>query len=393
MGRIMGIRPDIAARHGELTAIRRDIHRHPETAFEEERTAATVAERLAASGIEVRSGLAKTGVVGTLRRGDSGRAIALRADMDALNMAERNDFDHRSVHPGKMHACGHDGHTAMLLGAARHLAEKGSFDGAVHFIFQPAEECVGGARVMVEEGLFETFPVEGVYGMHNMPGLAAGRIAVSPGPVMASADEFFIDIAGVGGHGAFPHRAVDPVYVVGEIIVALQTIVARGADPLQPAVVSVTMVQAGEASNVIPETARLVGTARAFSGETRDLIEASMKRVVAGIAAAHGATAEVAYRRGYPATVNHPAESEIAARAAARAVGDGNLVRDFPPMMGSEDFAFMLAARPGCYVFIGNGEGDGYPMCHSPHYDFNDDILPIGASYWVSLVEDVLARG
>ena len=386
----MKIEADIAARHESLKSFRRDIHRHPETAFEEVRTAARVAERLEACGIEVHTGLAETGVVGVLRRGVSNRAIGLRADMDALNLTELNAFDHRSTIPGKMHGCGHDGHTAMLLGAAEHLAAKETFNGTVYFIFQPAEEAIGGGRVMVEEGLFDRFPVEGVYGMHNMPGLAAGHIAASTGPVMAAADIFTITITGAGGHAAFPHRTVDPVFAAGEIIVALQTIVARNTDPLSSAVVSVTMMAAGEASNIIPETATLTGSARTFTGEMRDLVETTMKRIVEGVVAAHGATATLDYARGYPATVNHPAECEIAARAAAAAVGADKVVRDFPPMMGSEDFSYMLLARPGCYVFIGNGEGDAHPMCHSPDYDFNDDILPAGVTYWARLVEEVL---
>ena len=388
----MNIRPEIAARQDELTAFRRDIHRHPETAFEEVRTAALVAERLEAAGLEVHRGLATTGVIGTLRAGTSNRAVGLRADMDALDLTELNDFDHRSAHAGKMHGCGHDGHTTMLLGAAEHLAETRAFDGTVHFIFQPAEEGGGGARVMIEEGLFEKFPVEALYGMHNMPGLAAGKIAASPGPVMASADEFAVTVRGVGGHAAFPHRAVDPVFTAAEIIVALQTIVARNADPLHAAVVSVTMMAAGEASNIIPETASLRGSARAFTADMRERIETAIRRIATGVAQAHGASAEVDYGQGYPATVNHPDETAIAACAAVLAVGEANVVRDFPPMMGSEDFSCMLEAVPGCYVFIGNGEGDAHPMCHSPHYDFNDDILAIGASYWVSLVESTLAE-
>ena len=391
----MKIEADIAARHASLKAFRRDIHRHPETAFEEVRTAAAVAERLEACGIEVHTGIATTGLVGVLRRSSSNRAIGLRADMDALNLTEYNDFDHRSTIDGKMHGCGHDGHTAMLLGAAEHLAsrnndETANFSGTVYFIFQPAEEGGGGGQAMVEEGLFERFPVEGVYGMHNMPGLAMGHIAASPGPVMAAADVFTITITGAGGHAAFPHKTVDPVFAAGEIIVALQSIVARNTDPLSSAVVSVTMMAAGEASNIIPETATLTGSARTFTDEMRDLVEANMKRIVEGIAAAHGATAALDYQRGYPATVNHSAESEIAKRAAVAAFGAENVVHDFAPMMGAEDFSYMLQARPGCYVFIGNGEGEAHPMCHSPNYDFNDDILPIGVSYWARLVEEVL---
>jgi hippurate hydrolase len=386
----MKIDADIAARHESLKSFRRDIHRHPETAFEEVRTAAAVAARLKACGIGVHTGLAETGVVGVLRSGDSNRAIALRADMDALNLTEHNSFDHRSTVPGKMHGCGHDGHTAMLLGAAEHLATNPAFNGTVYFIFQPAEEEIGGARVMIEQGLFERFPVEGVYGMHNMPGLAAGRIAVSSGPVMAAADIFTITITGVGGHAAFPHRTVDPVFAAGEIIVALQTIVARNTDPLDSAVVSVTMMQAGEASNIIPEIATLTGSARTFTDAMREKLEAAMRRIVEGVATAHGAVATLDYARGYPATVNHAGESKTAKRAAAATVGGDNVVHDFPPMMGAEDFSYMLRERPGCYVFIGNGEGDAHPMCHSPDYDFNDDILPIGVSYWAHLVEEAL---
>ena len=383
----------ILAYHDELTAIRRDIHKHPETAFEEERTAAIVAERLAAWGIEVHRGLAKTGVVGTLRCGASQRAVGLRADMDALKLDELNDVPYRSVHEGKMHACGHDGHTAMLLGAARYLAETRTFDGTVHFVFQPAEELDGGGKVMIEDGLFERFPVDAIYGMHNMPGLPAGQFAVVPGAVLASADTFGITISGVGGHGAWPHECTDPVLIAGEIILALQSIVSRGTDPLLSAVVSVTQMRAGDAANVIPETAELAGTARAFSSKVRDAIEASMRRITEGVCAAHGATGAVAYERGYPPTVNHPEESEIAAAAAARVVGGDNVVRELAPMMGSEDFSYMLEARPGCYIFIGNGVGDDVAICHSPRYDFNDDILPIGAEYWVSLVESALAKG
>ena len=386
----MKIEAGIAARHESIKAFRRDIHRHPETAFEEVRTAALVAERLQACGIEVHTGLAETGLVGVLRRGNSNRAVGLRADMDALNLTEHNDFEHRSSIDGKMHGCGHDGHTAMLLGAAEHLAAKENFNGTVYFIFQPAEEGGGGGKRMIEDGLFERFPVEGVYGMHNMPGLGVGHIAASSGPVMASADVFTITITGTGGHAAFPHKTVDPVLIAGEIIVALQTIVARNTDPLHSAVVSVTMIAAGEASNIIPETATLTGSARTFTAEMRRLVEVNMKRMIEGIAAAHGATASLDYEHGYPATVNHRLESEIAARAAAAAIGAENVVHDFAPMMGAEDFSYMLEERPGCYVFIGNGEGDAHPMCHSPDYDFNDDILPIGMSYWVRLVEEVL---
>ncbi len=379
----------IAALHDELTEIRHDIHRHPEIAFEEVRTADIVADKLESWGLDVDRGLGKTGVVGTLRAGDSNRAIGLRADMDALPVDELNSFDHRSVIDGKMHACGHDGHTTMLLGAARYLAENRSFNGIIHFIFQPAEEMYGGAKVMIEDGLFEKFPVEGVYGMHNMPGLPAGQFSVASGPVMAAADEYRVKITGVGGHAAYPHYAVDPVYVASEIIVALQTIASRRVDPLGSVVVSTTVLRAGNAGNVIPESAEMVGSARAFTIETQDEIESSIRRIAEGVAQAHGATAEVGYTRGYPPTINHSAETEIARRAAIRTVGAENVGAGGLPMMASEDFSFMLNERPGCYLFIGNGEGDHAVECHNPNYDFNDAILPIGVRYWVNLVEDI----
>ena len=375
--------------HDELIEIRHDIHRHPEIAFEEVRTADIVAEKLASWGLDVHRGLGKTGVVGTLRAGDSNRAIGLRADMDALPVDELNSFDHRSVIDGKMHACGHDGHTTMLLGAARYLAQNRDFSGTVHFIFQPAEEMFGGAKYMIEDGLFEKFPVESVFGMHNMPGLPAGHFSVAAGPVMAAADEYRVKITGVGGHAAYPHYAVDPVYIASEIIVALQTIASRRVDPLGSVVVSTTVLRAGNAGNVIPESAEMVGSARAFTTGVQDEIEGSIRRIAEGVAQAHGATAEVAYERGYPPTINHPAETEIARQAAIRTVGAENVGAAGLPMMASEDFSFMLNERPGCYLFIGNGEGDHAVECHNPHYDFNDDILPIGVRYWVTLVEDV----
>ena len=379
----------IAELHDELIEIRHDIHRHPEIAFEEVRTADIVAGKLASWGLDVDRGLGKTGVVGTLRAGDSNRAIGLRADMDALPVDELNTFDHRSQHDGKMHACGHDGHTTMLLGAARYLAQNRDFNGTIHFIFQPAEEMYGGAKYMIEDGLFERFPVESVWGMHNMPGLPAGHFSVAAGPVMAAADEYRVKITGVGGHAAYPHYAVDPVYIASEIIVALQTIAARRVDPLGSVVVSTTVLRAGNAGNVIPETAEMVGSARAFTVELQDEIEGSIRRIAEGVAQAHGATAEVEYERGYPPTINHAAETEIARQAAIRTVGAENVGAGGLPMMASEDFSFMLLERPGCYLFIGNGEGDHAVECHNPHYDFNDDILPIGARYWVTLVEDI----
>ena len=379
----------IAELHDELIEIRHDIHRHPEIAFEEVRTADIVAQKLADWGLDVDRGLGKTGVVGTLRAGSSNRAIGLRADMDALPVDELNAFDHRSVIDGKMHACGHDGHTTMLLGAARTLAQNRDFNGTVHFIFQPAEEMYGGAKFMIEDGLFDKFPVEGIWGMHNMPGLPAGHFSVATGPVMAAADEYRVKITGVGGHAAYPHYAVDPVYIASEIVVALQTIAARRVDPLGSVVVSTTVLRAGNAGNVIPESAEMIGSARAFTTELQDEIESSIRRIAEGVAQAHGATAEVEYTRGYPPTINHSAETEIARQAAIRTAGAENVGAGGLPMMASEDFSFMLLERPGCYLFIGNGEGDHAVECHNPHYDFNDDILPIGARYWVNLVEDV----
>ena len=385
----MSIELQIAELHDELIEIRRDIHRHPEIAFEEVRTADIVAGKLESWGLDVHRGLGKTGVVGTLRAGDSNRAIGLRADMDALPVDELNSFDHRSVNDGKMHACGHDGHTTMLLGAARHLAKNRNFNGTIHFIFQPAEEMYGGAKYMIADGLFEKFPVEGVWGMHNMPGLPAGCFSIASGPVMAAADEYRVTVSGVGGHAAFPQFAVDPVYIASEIIVALQTIASRRVDPLGSVVVSTTVLRAGNAGNVIPESAEMVGSARAFTVEMQDEIESSIRRIAAGVAQAHGATAEVEYTRGYPPTINHPAETEIARQAAIRAVGAENVGVGRLPMMASEDFSFMLLERPGCYLFIGNGEGDHAVECHNPHYDFNDDILPIGVRFWATLVEDI----
>ena len=384
----------IADFHDDMTAWRRDIHAHPETAFEENRTADVVAGKLESFGIEVHRGLAKTGVVGRLRAGRSPNAIGLRADLDALNLLEKNDVDYRSKHDGKMHACGHDGHITMLLGAARYLAETRNFDGTVHFIFQPAEEGGGGGRVMVEEGLFEQFPCTAVYGMHNWPGMPQGRIGVRTGAMMASADLFEIHIRGRGGHAAMPHYAIDPVVVGAQMVNALQTIASRTNDPLDSVVVSVTQFHAGTADNVIPDEAVLSGTCRALSPEGRDMIERRMRETVEGIAASHGIAAELNYRRNYPVLVNTAEETQKAARAAAKVVGEANVAVDNPPVMGSEDFAFMLQAKPGSYVWIGNGVGaEGGCMVHNPHYDFSDEILPLGASYWATLVEQELARG
>ncbi len=389
---IMPIINRIAAFHDEMTAWRRDLHAYPETAFQEHRTADYVAAKLSEFGIPMDRGLAGTGVVGTIKRGE-GPVIGLRADMDALHIHEANGFGHKSQNAGKMHACGHDGHTTMLLGAARYLAEAGRFRGTVHLIFQPAEEGEGGGRKMIEEGLFKKFPVQEVYGMHNWPDLPVGHFAVRAGPMMAATDKFEIVVTGKGGHAAMPHTVIDPVVAAAHIVTALQQIASRNTHPVDSAVVSVTQIHAGEAWNVIPEQVLLRGTARAFKPAVRDMVERRMKEVVDGIAAAHGAEATYKYMRGYPPTVNHERETEIAARVASAVVGEANVDRSPMPTMGGEDFAYMLEQKPGCYIFIGNGAADGGRLLHSPHYDFNDEILPIGASYWATLVEQVLPAG
>jgi len=378
--------------HGEMTAWRRDLHAHPETAFEEHRTSNVVAGLLTAFGLEVHRGLAKTGVVASLRAGKGTRAIGLRADLDALPIREENTFAHRSTYDGRMHACGHDGHTAMLLGAAKYLAATRGFDGTVHFIFQPAEENEGGGRALVEEGLFERFPCDAVYGMHNWPGMAVGQFGVLPGPMMASFDIFEIGIAGRGAHAAMPHNGIDPVVAGSALVQALQTIPSRSVNPVDAAVVTVTQFHAGDTWNVIPGHAVLRGTTRAFRPEIQDEIERGVRRVCAGIDAAYGTSSAVRYERRYPPTINAPRETAVAAAAIAKVVGEENVRTDLQPTMGAEDFAFMLQAKPGCYVWIGNGPGDGGCMLHNPRYDFNDDCLPIGASYWATLVEHVLAK-
>ena len=395
----------IAQFHDDMTAWRRSLHAQPETAFEERLTADFVADKLGGWGIEVHRGLAETGVVGVLHgaegdgtatgTGGNGRTIGLRADLDALHIHELNDFAHRSTIDGKMHACGHDGHTTMLLGAARYLAETRNFDGTVYFIFQPAEENEGGARVMVEEGLFERFPAAAVYGMHNMPGLAAGRVGLRAGPAMAAFDIFEITVTGDGTHAAMPHLGNDPIVIAAQIVGALQTIVSRRADPIESVVVSVTQFHAGDTWNVIPHQAVLRGTARCFKPEVRDLIEAEIEKIARGTCAAHGASMSYRYERRYPALVNSERETEIAAGVAAQVVGEDNVTLGAPPLMGSEDFAYMLEARPGCYIWLGNGEVGGPGGCnvHNPRYDFNDEISVIGASYWAKLVETALPRG
>ncbi len=383
----------IADFHHDLAAWRHEIHAHPETAFEERRTSEFVAKRLQEFGIEVHRGLAGTGVVGTLKGAQPGsRAIALRADMDALHIHEKNGTDYASKTPGKMHACGHDGHTAMLLGAARYLAETRNFAGTVHFVFQPAEENEGGGRVMVEDGLFEKFPVESVYGMHNWPGMPVGKFALRAGPMMASFDIFEITVKGKGTHAALPHLGIDPVIAAAQIATGLQTIASRNMHPLDSAVLSVTQIHGGDTWNVIPDEVVLRGTTRSFKTEIQEAMEASIRRIADGVAAAMGASAAVLYERRYPPTVNSARETDIAASAAGEIVGDANVDRELQPTMGSEDFAFMLQAKPGAYLFIGNGARNNGAGLHNPHYDFNDEILPIGASYWARLVERVLVR-
>jgi hippurate hydrolase len=380
--------------HEQLVSWRRELHAHPQTAFEETYASEFVGAKLRDFGIGVHTGMAKTGVVGTLVGSGSAtgqlRAIALRADIDALDIHEQNDLPYKSTFPGKMHACGHDGHTTMLLAAAKYLAETRRFAGTVHFIFQPAEENEGGGRVMVEEGLFDRFPAEAVFGLHNWPGMPIGEFAVANGPAMAAFDVFEIAVAGRGTHAAMPHVGVDPIVVGSQIVSALQTIASRETDPLDQIVVSVTQFHAGDTWNVIPEQATLRGTVRTFQETTRARAEKSLDRIATSVAAALGAQAKVRYERRYPATVNTPRETEWAAAAAVDVVGQEHVARDAPPCMGSEDFAYMLQVRPGCYIWAGNGSAENGRLLHSPHYDFNDDLIPVGASYWVRLVERLL---
>lgn len=384
----MPIKNTIAGFHDEMTAWRHHLHANPETAFEEFQTADFVAQKLSEFGVEVHRGMAGTGVVGVLRRGE-GRAIGLRADMDALNIEEQNDTPYRSQVPGKMHACGHDGHTTMLLGAAKYLAESGRFQGTVHFIFQPAEENEGGARVMVEDaGLFEQFPMESVFGMHNWPQLGQGKIAVQAGPMMAAADMFELTIRGKGGHGALPHLCNDPVVIGAQIIQAFQGIISRRVNPHQAAVISVTQMRGSDSLNIIPATAVLGGTVRTFDPQVQDDIQQTMQTMAEHICQAHGASAEFRYERRYPATINEVTGTQAAVQAAGAVVGSDNLVLDPEPSMGSEDFSFMLQKKPGSYIWLGAG---GEYMVHHPKYDFNDAILPVGASYWAELTEQLLA--
>ena len=390
----MPINNRIAHFHDDMTAWRRDLHEHPELGFEEQRTSDIVAAKLAEWGIAVHRGLAGTGVVGTLKVGNSDRAIGIRADMDALPMSEANEFAHRSKTDGKMHACGHDGHTTMLLGAAKYLAETRNFDGTVHFIFQPAEEGGGGGRVMVEEGLFDKFPVDAVYGLHNDTTLPVGEVSVVAGPVQAASDSFRIHITGKGGHAAKPHFCIDPVLVGSHIVVALQSIASRRVNPLDSVVISTCQFHAGSATNVIPHTGWLDGTVRTLTPEVRDDAQRLLTQIAETTAAAFGAEARVEYTRKYPVTRNHAAETDRIAAAAARVLGEDRVIRERVPSMGGEDFAFMLEARPGCYIKVGQAGADkGQIPVHHPSYDFNDDILPIGASIWSALVEQELPRG
>lgn len=386
----MKILPELKDLHKEMTEWRHRIHKHPETAFEEYETSDFVAEKLESFGIEVHRGLGKTGVVGTLTQGSGNRAIGLRADMDALDLQELNEFDYRSEVDGKMHGCGHDGHTVMLLGAAKHLAATKNFDGTVRFIFQPAEENVAGGRVMISDGLFEKFPVDSVYGMHNMPGHTVGTFAVRKGPIMASADFFEARIIGNGGHGAFPHLATDPIVIAAEIIQAWQTIVSRNVDPLHSAVITVAQIHGGHTGNVIPAEVVMAGTTRAFDPDIQNMIEQRMRQLVVGIAEAHGAKAEFTYDRRYAPTINTADETDEAIAAAVDLVGDEGVNKDVTPVMGAEDFSWMLKERPGCYIMIANGAGEGSCHVHNPNYDFNDEILPLGANYWVQLTERIL---
>jgi len=381
--------------HEDMVTWRHHIHKHPELSFKEDLTSDYIAAVLEANDIEMHRGLAVTGIVATIHGKKEGRVIGLRADMDALPIQEKNDFSHKSVHDGKMHACGHDGHSTMLLGAAVHLKENNNFSGTVHFIFQPAEEGGGGGRVMVEEGIFEKFPCEAVYGMHNWPGMAEGQFAVHDTAVMAANETLKISIKGKGGHAAMPDQCVDPVVIGAQIITALQSVVSRNIAPLDSAVVSITMLDAGFVSNVIPNDMNLTGSLRYFSTDVGNEVKAKIKKIVEGISHSMGATATFSSTPNYPATVNTPKHAELCANAAAEVVGSGNVLRNEKPSMGSEDFSFLLNASEGAYIWIGNGlvpeDGpEGGCMLHNTEYDFNDEILPLGSSYWVQLVQGIL---
>ena len=375
---------------GEMQEWRRDIHAHPEIAFEEHRTAQIVADKLESFGIEVETGIAGTGVVGTLRKGMGNRSIGLRADLDALLINETNDFEYKSKNPGQMHACGHDGHTTMLLGAAKYLSEQGNFDGTVNFIFQPAEENEGGGRVMIEDGLFDKYPVESVYGMHNIPGMPVGSFAIKPGPIMAAFDIFNLKVIGRGGHAAMPQTTVDPIIVGTKIIDAFQAIISRSIDPQEPSVLSVTQFHGGDAYNVIPNQVEIKGCTRCFSPNVQKKLEDEMRQISESICKAYGADCEFHYEHRYPAPINSEEEANLAGQVAQEIVGEERVNLSPKPGMGSEDFAYMLQEKPGSYIWIGNGDGEGSCMIHNPGYDFNDEILPIGATYWVKMAEEIL---
>ena len=391
----MNLIEPILADAAAVAAIRRDIHAHPELCFQEERTADVIAKALTDWGIPIHRGMGKTGVVGIVKNGNSPRAVGLRADIDALPMTEHNTFAHASKHAGKMHACGHDGHTAMLLAAAKHLSRHRNFDGTVYLVFQPAEEGGGGAREMIKDGLFDKFPMEAMFGVHNWPGMKVGAFGVNPGAMMASSNEFNITIRGRGAHAAMPHLGIDPVPVACQMVMAFQTIITRNRRPIDPGVISVTMIHGGEATNVVPDMCQIRGTVRTFSMETLDMIEARMAVVAEHTCAAFGASCDFKFTRNYPPTVNHPAETEFIKRVLGGVVGASN-VHAFEPTMGAEDFSFFLQAMPGCYFVIGNGEGEhrdgghglGPCMLHNPSYDFNDDLIPLGATAWVRIAEE-----
>jgi amidohydrolase len=390
MRMIESILADAAA----IAAVRRDLHAHPELCFEERRTADVIARQLTDWDIPIHRGLGTTGVVAILKNGSSDRAVGLRADIDALPMTEHNTFAHASKHAGKMHACGHDGHTAMLLAAAKHLAKHRNYDGTVYLIFQPAEEGGGGAREMIKEGLFETFPMEAIFGAHNWPGMAVGQFALKSGPAFASSNEFKIVIHGKGSHAAMPNNGIDPVPVACQLVQAFQTIITRNKRPIDAGVISVTMIHTGEATNVVPDSCEIQGTVRTFTLEVLDLIEQRMKEISEHTCAAFGASCEFEFVRNYPPTINHPAETEFARSVMAELVGPEN-VQEFEPTMGAEDFSYFLQAKPGCYFLIGNGDGShrigghgmGPCMLHNPSYDFNDELIPLGATLWVNLAE------
>ena len=391
--------PELLAQSEAMRVLRRDLHAHPELCFQEERTSDVIARTLSAWGIEVHRGLGKTGVVGVIEGRPGRRAIGLRADIDALPMTEHNQFAHASRHPGRMHACGHDGHTAMLLSAAQHLATTRDFDGRVILVFQPAEEGGGGAREMIQDGLFERFPMDAIFGLHNWPGMPAGTFAIKDGPCFASSNEFHITIRGKGCHGAMPHLGIDPVPVACQLVQAFQTIVTRNMRPIETGVISVTMIQAGEATNVVPDSVTLQGTVRTFTDETLDLIELRMRELSHQLSAAFGATAEFEFQRNYPPTINHSAETAFARQVMTEVVG-AERVQEFEATMGAEDFSFFLQHKPGAYFVIGNGDGThregghGLGPCtlHNPSYDFNDELIPLGGTLWVKLAQRWLSQ-